>query len=73
MRNQTIALMLAGSLFGVAGCSHGRPTMVALYNPETKQSVECKPDPWATMDPWGEADDCAKGYEKYGFVRMNGK
>lgn len=54
----------------VAGCS--APQAVQLRDPQTKQLVECKADPWAVWS-WDIArwnDDCAKKYERNGFERI---
>ena len=48
------------------------PKAIVLRDPQTRQVVECKADPWATWE-WDQAsynEDCAKKYERAGFVRL---
>lgn len=57
-------------LFGLVGCA-GKSHII-LQHPETKQMAECKGDPWANWRPAAAAEECARGYEKAGYVRMSG-
>lgn len=47
------------------------PTQIVLQNPETKEIVQCKGDPLANWSPAGAAKECAKGYEKAGYIRLS--
>lgn len=63
MKKLTFALLLAG-------CS--APQAVQLRDPQTRQVVECKADPWAVwswdISRWQE--DCAQRYERNGYARI---
>lgn len=55
------------ALLALAGC-HAQP-MIALENPHTGQSVECRSNPlFGDLDAQAEA--CARAYEHDGFVRQ---
>lgn len=53
-------------LSGCAGTTH--PSRIAvLQNPETKQTVECRVDPWGSLNYSGQVDTCIKAYQKAGY------
>lgn len=64
---KTIFLLISFSLF-LTACG---PRMIVLQHPDTKEIVQCKGDAWAYWNPAGAAKECAKGYEKAGYVRLS--
>lgn len=58
------------SVIVLAGCSTGK-RIIVLQHPETKQTVECQADPWATFDQKGVTEQCAKDYEAAGYKRLS--
>lgn len=65
MRHLTLLTLLA-----LGACS--APQSITLRDPQTKQVVECKSDPWAVWS-WDQAaynESCAKRYESAGFQRL---
>lgn len=58
------ALALLGA--GCAGTTH--PARIAvLQNPETKQTVECRVDPWGSVNYQRQVDNCIAVYQKAGY------
>lgn len=52
----------------VCGCGSYSPSRVAvLQNPETKQTVECKVDPWGSINRRAQVDNCIETYQKAGY------
>lgn len=52
----------------LAGCGMERPQRIAvLQNPETRQTVECRVDPWGSLNYKGQVDECVATYQKAGF------
>lgn len=51
-----------------AGCAstHSQARIAVLQNPETKQTVECKPDAWGTNYST-QVNNCIAAYEKAGY------
>ena len=64
---KTIFLLISFSLF-LTGCG---PTHIVLQNPETKEIVQCTGDALANWNPAGATKECAKGYEKAGYIRLS--
>lgn len=64
MKRLTILLVL------LTGCS--APQAIQLRDPQTRQIVECRADPWAVRawdtQRWNE--ECAQRYERNGFQRI---
>jgi len=44
--------------------------MAVLQNPETKQTVQCKVDPWGSLNFATQVDNCIKAYEKAGYKKV---
>ena len=42
--------------------------VVVRQNPETKQTVECRVDPWGHMNRTRQVEDCVVAYKKAGYV-----
>jgi hypothetical protein len=56
-------------LFVLAGC--GSPTrVVVMQHPETKQTVECKIDPWGSVNRNSQIDACVTSYEQAGYRKV---
>lgn len=52
----------------VFGCASYSPSRIAvLQNPETKQTVECKVDPWGSINRRAQVDNCIETYQKAGY------
>ena len=49
-----------------------RKTLIILQHPETKDTKECKGDPWANWNVYAATEECAKAYESAGYVRIGG-
>lgn len=65
MRKVTIAGFVI-ALMGCAGAYHPA-RIVVLQNPKTGQTVECRVDPWGSLDYKLQIDNCIAAYEKSGF------
>lgn len=61
MRNLTV-LMIA---LLAAGCASTR--IAVLQNPDTKQTAECKVDPWGSINYGKQVDTCIATYQKAGY------
>ena len=73
MQKTTAAVItLAALIASLAGCAADpkNKTMVVLQHPTTKETKECKGDPWANWNPYAATEACAAAYEKAGYVRM---
>jgi hypothetical protein len=44
--------------------------LIVLHNPETKDTKECKGDPWANWNVYAATEACAQAYEKVGYQRV---
>lgn len=56
-------------LTACAGTPSGEHSRIAvLQNPETKQTVECRADPWGDMNYRRQIDNCIKAYKGAGYV-----
>jgi hypothetical protein len=54
------------SLFLLTAC--GSPSrVVVLQHPQTKQTVECRVDPWGSMNRTGQIDACVSAYKRSGY------
>lgn len=56
-------LIIVGALL-LTGCAHG---IVVLQHPQTKQTVECKHDPWGDGMSSTQIAKCVKAYEQAGY------
>ena len=41
--------------------------VVVLQHPQTKQTVECRVDPWGDMRRTRQIEDCVDAYKKAGY------
>lgn len=62
-------LLVSGLLTGCV-LDPTKHTMVILQHPETKETKECRGNALATWNVYAEVEECAKAYEKAGFVRL---
>jgi hypothetical protein len=52
----------------LTGCATGSPSrIVVLQQLVTKQTVQCKVDPWGSMDFSAQVDKCVGVYKKAGY------
>jgi hypothetical protein len=42
--------------------------VVVLQNPQTKQTVECRVDPWGDMRRTRQIEDCVVSYKRAGYA-----
>lgn len=66
------AVIALAALLLTAGCAVNpkNKTLIVVQNPETKEIIQCKGDPWASWDVYAQTEACAKAYEKAGWVRL---
>ncbi len=73
MRNYLLPISLI-SLLLLSGCSStstaSASRIAVLQNPETKQTVQCKVDPWGSLNFAIQVDNCIKVYEKAGYKKV---
>jgi hypothetical protein len=50
----------------LAGCGSAT-RLVVLQNPQTKQTVECRVDPWGDMRRTRQIEHCVDAYRKAGY------
>ena len=53
-----------------ANSAYTSARIAVLQNPETKQTVQCKADPWGSINFAGQVDNCIKAYEKAGYKKV---
>ena len=41
--------------------------LVVLQHPETKQTVQCRVDPWGSMNRTAQIEACVTAYKKAGY------
>ena len=59
-------VILVAWMLLLAAC--GSPSrVVVLQHPQTKQTVECRVDPWGSMNRTGQIDACVSAYKKSGY------
>ena len=60
------------SLLILEGCAGSLQSsrIAVLQNPETKQTVQCKADPWGDMNYKRQVDNCIDAYLKSGYKMM---
>lgn len=66
-----LVLCLGLSLTACSSPAHHKQAV--MYNPETKDTKECKIDPWATWQ-WeykSNLAECVIAYEKIGYQRID--
>lgn len=65
---------LISYVFALSGCTansaYTSARIAVLQNPETKQTVQCKADPWGSINFAGQIDNCIKVYEKAGYKKV---
>ena len=63
---KTITIICALLLSGCYG-TYSSARIAVLQNPETKQTVECKVEPWGDMNTRRQVDNCIGVYQKAGY------
>lgn len=56
------------ALFLIGGCAGSPSRIVVLQQPETKQTVECKVDPWGSVNFTLQIEKCMLAYKQAGYV-----
>lgn len=64
--------IIIATLLSLTGCAAdpNNHTLIVLEHPETKQTVQCKGDAWASWNVYAETEKCAEAYEKAGYKRL---
>ena len=62
--DRLMALVVA--VLALAGCTPAT-RLVVLQNPETLQTVECRVDPWGSMNYARQIDTCVSAYKQAGY------
>ncbi|WP_369952285.1 hypothetical protein [Ralstonia syzygii] len=62
---KTIGVLLLAALGGCAS-SYQQARIAVLQHPETKQTVECRVDPWGS-NYRKQVDNCVAAYQKAGY------
>lgn len=61
-------------VFSISACTansaYTSSRIAVLQNPETKQTVQCKADPWGSLNFAGQIENCIKVYEKAGYKKV---
>jgi hypothetical protein len=58
--------VLFSSVFLLSACG-SVSRVVVLQNPQTKQTVECRVDPWGDSSRTRQIDHCVNAYRKAGY------
>jgi hypothetical protein len=59
-------------VFMLASCGTYSPArIVVLQHPETRQTVECKVDPWGHINRKLQIDSCVDAYNKAGYQKLS--
>jgi hypothetical protein len=61
----TLCTIVALALL-LAGCGSVN-RVVVLQHPDTKQTVQCKVNPWGPFDRTGQIESCVRAYEEAGY------
>ncbi len=74
MNKSFASIVSAVSVFFLSACTansaYTSARIAVLQNPETKQTVQCKADPWGSINFAGQVDNCIKVYEKAGYKKV---
>ena len=66
MRGLRFVTMLLTSMSVLSAC--GSPSrVVVLQHPDTKQTVQCRVDPWGDMRRTTQIESCVRAYEQAGY------
>ncbi len=63
-----VTYLLLGCCLALTACSSTTSRYVVLQNPTTKQTVECRIDPWGDMRFHKQIADCTNAYKQAGYV-----
>jgi hypothetical protein len=61
-------LLLVAFLSSVSGGCGSASRVVVLQHPQTKQTVQCKVDPWGDMSFNRQVESCVKAHEQAGYT-----
>ena len=53
-----------------ANSSYTSARIAVLQNPDTKQTVQCKADPWGSLNFAAQVDNCIRVYETAGYKKV---
>ena len=73
MKHQILFIPAMLSICFLSACtstSYSASRIAVLQNPETKQTVQCKVDPWGGLNFAIQVDNCIKAYEKAGYKKL---
>jgi hypothetical protein len=59
--------ILVACVLSLAGCGSGN-RVVVLERPDTKQTVECRVNPLASLDRAGQVESCMSAYHRAGYI-----
>lgn len=62
-------ILIAVMLLSACG-TYSPARVVVMQHPETKQTVECRVDPWGHIDRQLQIDSCIKSYEQAGYKKV---
>ena len=51
----------------LAGCGSAS-RVVVLQHPQTRQTVDCKVDPWGDVNKTRQIENCVKAYKQAGYT-----
>ena len=73
MGRKSVAFFILSSIILLQGCaSHRQASRIAvLQNPETKQTVQCRVDPWGDMNHARQVESCIYAYQKAGYKLLS--
>jgi hypothetical protein len=63
--------LLTFIVFILASCAGSPARIVIMQNPETKQTVECRVDPWGSLNNKLQIDSCVNAYNKAGYKKLS--
>jgi hypothetical protein len=64
-------LVIVVFLAGCGGAAYSASRIAVLQNLETKQTVECRVNPWGSLNNRLQIDNCIAVYEKAGYKLMS--
>ena len=70
-RKISITLATFVASLSLLGCASSSSRIAVLQNPDTKQTVECRPDPWGDMNLGRQVDKCIATYQKAGYKLLS--
>lgn len=65
------SLFASGVLQGCAASHRQASRIAVLQNAETKQTVECRVDPWGDLNHARQIESCIYAYQKAGYKLLS--